>query len=165
MSSYDWAGTPIPLRSSLTVSCLTCCSLASLRKRYMSSNILFVDIWSDLKGSFRWMILLHWPSRNFLNVRICLLWNSIFLNTTVEGAYARHATLNYLMMSDCMAVHERHTGSSPRTGFFLEPVSFNNLDLGDSSKPSSLNSPAVTVLNALVWVGPKGSGKSVLIMN
>lgn len=81
------------------------------KNKYMSSKIRLVDILYDLNGSLRRTILLLWPKRNFLKTKSCYLENSMFLKTTGDGEYARHAILNYFIISACIFVHDKHTAS------------------------------------------------------
>jgi len=43
----------------------------------------------------------------------------MFLNTIEEGAYAKHAILNCLMISDYILEHERQRGSMVRIPFLF----------------------------------------------
>ena len=65
--------------------------------------------------------------------------NSIFLKTTGDGEYAKHAILNYLIISACIFVHDKHTGSMETVGLGHGPISFMYWDLGEISNPLSLN--------------------------
>ena len=105
----------------------------------MSSKIFFVDIFNATKGSLVSTIFVLYPIKNFLKTKIWLLENSRFLKTTGEGAYAKHAILNYFIISDCIFVHDRHIESKSSIAFGIIFFCFNILDCGESSYPSSLN--------------------------
>lgn len=63
----------------------------------------------------------------------------MFLKTTGEGAYAKHAILNYLIISACIFVHDKQTGSMETVCFSHGPISLMCCALGEISFPLSLN--------------------------
>ena len=126
---------------------------------YISSNILFVLIANDLNGSFKWTIFEHWPIKNFLKTRICALVNSMFLNTTVDGAYERQAILKCFIISAFSFVQLKQTGSIaivPRFFGYFDCLYFY---LAVKFVPVSLNF-IVLLLCAFFAATPTYSGKS-----
>ena len=87
----------------------------------------------------------------------------MFLNTTGEGAYAKQAILNCLIISACIFVHDKHNGSIDTVGFGHGPISLMYYALGEISIPLSLNFWFYAFfLVFIVIYYPDGSGKTIL---